>query len=55
MAKVSVIIPTYNRAELLLKAVSSVFNQTFQDLELLVVDDCPSHDTREKIEGIGDS
>jgi glycosyltransferase involved in cell wall biosynthesis len=36
---VSVIIPTYNRSSLLLEAVDSVFKQTFQDFELIVIDD----------------
>ncbi|KKT82097.1 MAG: hypothetical protein A3B99_04325 [Candidatus Yanofskybacteria bacterium RIFCSPHIGHO2_02_FULL_44_12b] len=38
MAKVSVIIPTHNRPEPLYKAVSSVLNQTYKDLEVIVVD-----------------
>lgn len=37
--KVSVIIPTSGRIPLLLKAVKSVLNQTFQDFEIIVVDD----------------
>jgi glycosyltransferase involved in cell wall biosynthesis len=37
--KVSVIIPTYNRPELLVQAVESVLAQTFKDLEVIVVDD----------------
>lgn len=36
---ISIIIPTYNRRELLVRAVQSVFDQTFQDWELIVVDD----------------
>lgn len=36
---ISVIIPTYNRAYILSKAIESVLNQTFKDLELIVVDD----------------
>jgi glycosyltransferase involved in cell wall biosynthesis len=36
---VSVIIPTYNRKDLVQRAVSSVLNQTYRNLELLVVDD----------------
>lgn len=36
---VSVIIPVYNRAVLLLLAVESVFAQTFQDFEIIVADD----------------
>ena len=36
---ISVIIPTYNRAYILPKAIESVLNQTFKDLEIIVVDD----------------
>jgi len=36
---VSVIIPTFNRAHVLRRAIDSVIAQTFQDLELIVVDD----------------
>ena len=36
---VSVIIPTYNRAHLVGRAIRSVLNQTFQDFEIIVVDD----------------
>lgn len=42
MAEVSVIIPTYNRGELLNRAVESVLRQEFADLELIVVDDASS-------------
>lgn len=35
----SVIIPLYNKAPYIKKAISSLFNQTFQDFELIVVDD----------------
>jgi glycosyltransferase involved in cell wall biosynthesis len=54
MPTVSVIIPTYNRATLLPRAVSSVLNQTFQDLELLVVDDCSKDDTARLVAGFAD-
>ena len=39
MPAVSVIIPTHNRRELLSRAVTSVLEQQFTDLELVVVDD----------------
>lgn len=42
---ISVIIPTYNRFELLNRAIDSVVTQTYKDLEIIVVDDC-SEDPR---------
>lgn len=55
MTRVSVIIPTYNRSGLLVKAVSSVLNQTFKDLEVLIIDDGSTDDTKQRIEGLGES
>ena len=52
--KVSVILPTYNRAALLPRAVNSVLAQTYQDLELLIVDDCSGDDTPAVIAGFAD-
>lgn len=43
--KVSVIIPTYNRFELLLNAIASVKNQTYSDIEIIVVNDGSSEDS----------
>lgn len=39
MIKVSVIIPTYNRSSYLEEAIISVINQTYENLEIIVVDD----------------
>lgn len=50
---VSVIIPTYKRTDLLLKAIDSVLNQTYKNIEVLVVDDNePATIFRENTENI---
>jgi len=49
--KVSVILPTYNRAKLLGTAMESVLGQSFGDLELLVVDDGSEDDTEALVRG----
>lgn len=51
---ISVVIPTYNRQRTILRAVNSVLNQTYQDLEVIVVDDCSADDTRAVVEAIAD-
>jgi glycosyltransferase involved in cell wall biosynthesis len=52
--EVSVIIPTHNRATFLRLAVESVLNQTFEDLEIIVVDDGSRDNTREVVCGFSD-
>ena len=42
----SVIIPTYNRVEFLNEAIQSVLNQSFQDFELIIVDDASTDATQ---------
>jgi glycosyltransferase involved in cell wall biosynthesis len=47
MPKVSIIIPTYNRATYLQEAVASALDQTFNDTEIIVVDDGSTDNTSE--------
>lgn len=53
MARVSVIIPTYNRAEKVARAIASALYQTFTDLEVLVVDDGSGDETEKTLSLFG--
>lgn len=54
MPLVSVIIPTYNRIATLPRAISSVLNQTYGNLELIIMDDGSVDGTEEYIKSIKD-
>lgn len=45
--KVSIVMPSYNRADFLPRAIDSVLNQTFQDYELVIVDDGSTDGTKQ--------
>lgn len=50
---VSVIIPTYNRSSIICDTIENVFEQTYKNIELIVVDDGSTDDTLEKLEQFG--
>jgi glycosyltransferase involved in cell wall biosynthesis len=53
MPEVSVIIPTYNRSQKVARAIQSVLDQSFRDLEIIVVDDGSTDDTNQRLDRFG--
>lgn len=51
---VSVVIPTYNRANIIDKAIDSVLDQTYENLEVVVVDDGSTDNTEEVVTAYDD-
>lgn len=49
---ISVIIPTFNRASLLERTIASVERQTLAPIEILLIDDCSTDDTQQKVASI---
>ena len=55
MPAVSVVVPTYGRANILPRALDSVLSQTYSDFELIVVDDCSPDDTNKIVDSYSDN
>ena len=51
---ISVIIPAYNHAKYLSEAIQSVLNQTYQNFEILIVDDGSTDNTRQVVQNYTD-
>src|SRR6266508_190816 len=45
MTSVSIVLPTYNGSRYLEESIDSCLKQTFEDIELIIVDDCSTDDT----------
>lgn len=50
---VSVVIPTYNRSYIVGQAIESILQQTYHPVEIVVIDDGSTDDTRRLVEGFG--
>src|ERR1700757_4566906 len=50
MAKVSVIVPNYNHARFLRQRLDTILAQSFQDFELILLDDCSTDESRTILE-----
>lgn len=55
MPAVSVIVPNYNHAPFLKQRIESILNQTFQDFELILLDDCSTDGSWEILESYRDN
>ncbi|WJE20181.1 glycosyltransferase family 2 protein [Bacillus cereus] len=55
MCQFSIIIPTYNVDEYIEECITSILKQTFDDFEIVIVDDCSSDNTVEVINRLSDS
>ncbi len=51
---ISVVIATYNRSKLLKKSIESVLNQTYNKIELIIIDDGSVDDTQDVVKNISD-
>ncbi|OLA94347.1 MAG: hypothetical protein BHW64_04290 [Candidatus Melainabacteria bacterium LEY3_CP_29_8] len=48
--KISVIMSSYNRKDYIKEAIESILNQTYQDFEFIIIDDCSNKETQDVIE-----
>ena len=52
--RISIIMPTYNRSQMVCQAIKSVLMQTFKNFELIIIDDGSTDDTKRLIASIAD-
>lgn len=55
MPRVSVLMPNYNASEFIEESIMSVLNQTYQDFEIILIDDCSTDNSLELVKRINNS
>ena len=55
MDKISCIVPTYNQAQYIQQTIDSILNQTYQEFEIIIVNDGSTDDTLQKLEKYKDN
>ncbi len=55
MTQTSVVIPVYNHGETVKEAIGSVLNQTYENIEIIVVNDASTDNTAEEVKNISDN
>jgi glycosyltransferase involved in cell wall biosynthesis len=50
MPEVSIVIPAYNSADTIIETIQSIFNQTFSNYEIIIIDDGSTDDTKQVLE-----
>jgi len=54
MPKVTIAIPTYNRSNFIAESITSAINQTFTDIEILIIDNNSSDNTKNVVKSFND-
>ena len=52
---ISVILPTYNNEETIFNSINSILSQSYQDFELIIINDCSTDKTKKVIESFNDN
>lgn len=55
MKKISIILPTYNGSRWLVQSIQSCLNQTYEDVELIIIDDHSTDETKQILSRLEDS
>ena len=54
MVKISIIVPTYNGEQYILKCINSLLDQTLKEIEIIVIDDGSTDNTKNLVLSIKD-